>query len=200
MTSRDHMPGYAPALDDEALRAMPRQPYPLGVPHRVKVECGKRVRAATTRLLRDVLPRYDPLQATCMTISDVPGVLLAGGPNAVEDALDRVVAKGVDARGMVAALRGRAVQEDRRDIVDRVDEWVRYRARENLASIQQQAEPERQRLYHSTTLHPQAGQVMQGFITAEQVRAADRKREIDARPPAHLQGIAEAAWTHPVKR
>lgn len=192
MTSRDHMPGYAPALDNESMRDADRLPFPLGVPNRVKAEHLKRRQDFVGEILRDVLAPFDPFTVTHMTQSDVPGVLIAAGAEHVVKALQRVADKGVNPEGMAAALRGRAVQEDERYIVDAVDVFLRQRTKKVTATerdrMERQAKADMLIAQQSaatgglgqyrglrdedvrTMLHPQAGQVMQGFVTAEQVR------------------------------
>jgi len=198
MTARDHMPGYPAALDNEDLRAMPRKPYPLGIPVRVKARAAKRLRDFVEDVMPpELLKPFDPLTVTHMTRSDVPGVLIAAGAAEVERSLDRIVEAGHDPRGAAAAIRARALREGEDEIVDTIDAFTRYRDRREAQAMT--AAEDRQRSFEyqqkaeqtirdyanaqqaksrsdgapwqaqATNLHPNAGQVMQGCIDAQEM-------------------------------
>lgn len=165
MTARDHIPGYAPALDTEDLRAMSRLPFPLGVPLRVKELASKRMRDFVEAVMPpELLKPFDPLTVENMTRSDVPGVLIAAGPEQVTKSLQRVADSGVDPNGMAEALYERARNEGDRDVADAVLCFMRKRAQAITAAKREKDAYAQSNLDRvptpPTTLHLQAGAIM----------------------------------------
>lgn len=116
MTNREHVPGYPAAVADEFRGDDPCVlAYPLGVPERVKDEAKERMR----RYLDAIIPKeIDPLTLTNLQPSDVPGVLIAAGPDAIFASLARIeAAKGERAADAAYfALLDRAKRDGRDEL------------------------------------------------------------------------------------
>ncbi len=190
MASRDHMPGYAPALNNEPLRATARQPFPLGVPNRFKAEVNKRWRVILDDVMGPAL--MDPLTITHMQPSDVPGVLIAAGPEQVKASLQRIADAGIDPTKGAMAIHERAEREGACDVADAALDFMRERAKAITA-----AEHARRAAAEATKLHPQAGAIMAGTEKPQTLEAVKAEMLLYAgtpnRPPWLTQQQALAA-------
>lgn len=173
MPNREHMPGYAPSLDNEPLRAHDRQPFPLGVPDRFKAEVKKRIRGILDDVMGPAL--MDPLTLTHLQPSDVPGVLIAAGPDHVKASLQRIADAGKDPSPAALAIYHRAERERELEVADAALDFMRERSKAITAAEHARRNAAMAAAHQQTQLHPQAGAMMgQGVgMSAEAMKAIE---------------------------
>lgn len=92
MSNREHMLGHAPAMNDMHRGDLPEwctPAYPLGLPKRITREAEEFAKRWAAKLTQKKIP-LDPLAQSYLTPSDVPGVLIAAGPDAIFESLGRI--------------------------------------------------------------------------------------------------------------
>lgn len=94
MSNREHMMGHLPAAGDLYRGDLPEwltPTFPFGVPKRILREAEDFAKRWTTQA--PMKPLLDPLKQLCLMESDVPGVLINAGPEAIFESLERIERK-----------------------------------------------------------------------------------------------------------